>query len=48
MISAGFEGTQILKDQWDEIYGGFQAGNGRALFIGPVHYELEVETFKSD
>jgi hypothetical protein len=38
MISAGFEGAQIFKDQWDEVYGWLSEAerNGSLYRPGPL------------
>jgi hypothetical protein len=47
MISAGFEGAQIFKDQWDEAYGWLSDGVRKGLSsLTRSIMNLEVETFQ--
>jgi len=47
MISAGFEGVQIFKDQWDEVYGWLSDGERKGLsLLARSIMNLEVETFQ--
>ena len=47
MISAGFEGAQIFKDQWDEVYGWLSDGERKGLsLLARSIMNLEVETFQ--
>ncbi len=47
MISASFEGGQILKDQWDKVYGWLSDGERKELsLLARSIMNLEVETFQ--
>ena len=47
MISTGFEGAQIFKDQWDEVYGWLSDGERKGLsLLARSIMNLEVETFQ--
>jgi hypothetical protein len=47
MISAGFEGAQIFKDQWDEVYGWLSDAERKGLsLLGRSIMNLEVKTFQ--
>jgi hypothetical protein len=47
MISAGLEGAQIFKDQWDEVYGWLSDGERKGLsLLARFIMNLEVETFQ--
>ena len=47
MISAGFEGAQIFKHQWDEVYGWLLDGERKGLsLLARSIMNLEVETFQ--
>jgi len=47
IISAGFAGAQIFRDQWDEVYGWLSDAErkGLSLFARSI-MNLEVETFQ--
>jgi hypothetical protein len=47
MISAGFEDAQILKNQWDEVYGWLSEGERKGLsLLARSIMNLEVKTFQ--
>jgi len=47
MISAGFEGAQIFKDQWNEVYGWLSDGERKRLsLLARSIMNLEVKTFQ--
>jgi hypothetical protein len=47
MISAGFEGAQILKDRWDEVYGWLSDAERKELsLLARSIRNLEVKTFQ--
>jgi hypothetical protein len=47
MISGGFEGAQIFKDQWDEVYGWLSDGERKGLSsLARSIMNLEVRTFQ--
>jgi hypothetical protein len=47
LISSGFEGAQILKDQWDEVYGWLSEGERKGLsLLGQSIMNLEVKAFQ--
>jgi hypothetical protein len=47
MISAGFEGAQVFKDQWDEVYGWLSDAERKGLsLLARSIMNLEVKTFQ--
>ncbi len=47
MISAGFEGAQIFKNQWDAVYGWLSDGERKGLsLLARSIMNLEAETFQ--
>jgi hypothetical protein len=47
MISAGFEGAQIFKDQWDKVYRWLSDGERKGLsLLARSMMNLEAETFQ--
>jgi hypothetical protein len=47
MVSAGFEGAQIFKNQWEEVYGWLSDGERKGLSsLARSIMNLEAKTFQ--